>query len=63
MAEANFVASFEYSAIIWATLGGYVFWNEIPDAWSFVGAALIVVAGLYVLFRAQPVTPLETEKV
>ena len=63
MAEANFVASFEYSAIIWATLGGYLFWREVPDVYFFVGAALIVVAGLYVLFRTQPATPLETEKV
>ena len=31
MAEANFVACFEYSAIIWATLGGYLFWREVPD--------------------------------
>ena len=63
MAEANFVACFEYSAIIWATLGGYLFWGEVPDFYFFVGAALIVVAGLYVLFRTQPATPLETEKV
>jgi drug/metabolite transporter (DMT)-like permease len=63
MAEANFVACFEYSAIIWATLGGYLFWNEVPDLYSFVGAGLIVIAGFYVLFRAQPATPLETEKV
>lgn len=63
MAEANFVACFEYSAIIWATLGGYLFWREVPDVYFVVGAALIVVAGLYVLFRTQPATPLETEKV
>jgi len=63
MAEANFVACFEYSAIIWATLGGYLFWREVPDVYFFVGAALIVVAGLYVLFRTQPASPLETEKV
>jgi drug/metabolite transporter (DMT)-like permease len=63
MAEANFVACFEYSAIIWATLGGYMLWGEVPDFYSFVGAALIVAAGLCVLFRAQPASPLETEKV
>jgi len=63
MAEANFVACFEYSAIIWATLGGYLFWNEVPDVYTFVGAALIVAAGLYVLFGAQRASPLETEQV
>jgi drug/metabolite transporter (DMT)-like permease len=63
LAEANFVACFEYTAIIWATLGGYLFWGEVPDAYALIGAALIVVAGLYVLFAAQPATPLETERV
>jgi hypothetical protein len=51
MAEANFVACFEYSAIIWATLGGYLFWREVPDVYFLVGAALIVAAGT---LRAVP---------
>ncbi|MEZ5830039.1 MAG: DMT family transporter, partial [Dongiaceae bacterium] len=63
LAEANFVACFEYTAIIWAILGGYMFFGEVPSISSLLGAALIVVAGLYVLFRTQPATPLETEKV
>jgi drug/metabolite transporter (DMT)-like permease len=63
MAEANFVACFEYTAIIWAIFGGYVFFGETVDVYSILGAVLIVAAGLYVLFRTQPATPLETEKV
>jgi drug/metabolite transporter (DMT)-like permease len=54
MAEANFVTSFEYSAIIWATFGGYWFWGEIPDRFTWLGAMLIVGAGLYMLFGARP---------
>jgi drug/metabolite transporter (DMT)-like permease len=63
LAEANFVACFEYTAIIWASLGGYLFWNEVPDLYTFIGAALIVAAGFYMLFAAQATTPLEREKV
>lgn len=63
LAEANFIACFEYTSIIWATLGGYLFWNEVPDVYTFIGAALIVAAGFYMLFAAPPVTPLEREKV
>ena len=63
LAEANFVACFEYTAIIWAIFGGYFFFGEKVDIYSMTGAALIVLAGIYVLFRAQPATPLETEKV
>ena len=61
LAEANFVACFEYSAIIWASLGGYLFWREVPDLYTFIGAALIVTAGLYMLFHGRPsaVAPIE----
>lgn len=63
LAEANFVACFEYTAIIWALFGGYVFFGETIDLYSVLGAALIVLAGLYVLFGARSATPLETERV
>jgi drug/metabolite transporter (DMT)-like permease len=63
MAEANFVTSFEYTSIIWATLGGWYFWNEIPDLYTFIGAALIVGAGLYVLYGVRKPTPVEIEPI
>lgn len=63
MAEANFVTSFEYTAIIWATLGGWYFWGEIPDKLTFVGAALIIGAGLYVLYGARKSTQVEIEPI
>ncbi|HVO01255.1 MAG TPA: DMT family transporter [Candidatus Cybelea sp.] len=50
LAEANFVASFEYTGLIWATLSGFLFWGEVPDLYMIAGAALIVGAGLYMLF-------------
>jgi drug/metabolite transporter (DMT)-like permease len=53
--QANVVAAFEYTALIWATLYGYVFWGEVPGAASFFGAALIVGGGLMLL--ASPVPP------
>jgi drug/metabolite transporter (DMT)-like permease len=62
LAEANFIACFEYTAIIWASLGGYLFWNEVPDLYTFIGAALIVAAGFYMLFAAQPAPP-QREKI
>lgn len=50
MAEANFVASFEYSGMIWAAGWGFLIWGELPDWYMAAGAALIVAAGLYMLF-------------
>ena len=63
LADANFVTSFEYTAIIWATLGGWWFWNEMPDRYTFLGATLIIAAGLYVLYGARPTTSVEIEPI
>ncbi len=50
-AEANFVAPFEYTAIIWATLNGALFFNDFPDQWNLIGTALVIAAGLYMLWN------------
>jgi drug/metabolite transporter (DMT)-like permease len=48
-AEANLVAPFEYTGLVWATLWGYALWGEVPGAASLAGGALIVAAGLYLV--------------
>ena len=45
-APANFVAPFEYTALIWATLWGFALFGEVPGLASLIGAALIVGSGL-----------------
>jgi drug/metabolite transporter (DMT)-like permease len=50
-APANFVAPFEYSAMIWAVLYGALFFHDFPDFWTMVGAAIVVSAGLFMLWR------------
>lgn len=49
--EISVVAPFRYTSLLWAGIAGYIAFNEIPDAWSLAGAALIVASGLYVLRR------------
>jgi len=51
VAPAAVVAPFDYSAMIWAVLWGWVIWRDWPDAATWAGSALIVGAGLYVLHR------------
>jgi drug/metabolite transporter (DMT)-like permease len=53
MAEANFVACFEYSGMIWAAAWGFIGWGEVPDLYMAAGAVLIVAAGLYMLFSGR----------
>lgn len=49
IAEANVVAPFEYVAIVWSLLFGWLFWGDLPDPQSWVGIAMIIAAGLMVL--------------
>jgi drug/metabolite transporter (DMT)-like permease len=51
LAPAVVVAPLDYSAIIWATLLGWLIWNEIPDALTFVGAAVIIASGVFIIWR------------
>ncbi len=45
------VSPFEYSALIWATLLGYFLWDELPDALTLAGAAIVISSGLYIIYR------------
>jgi drug/metabolite transporter (DMT)-like permease len=49
LAHANRVAPFEYAALPWSVLWGYVFFGNLPDAATIVGALVIVGGGLYML--------------
>ena len=51
LAEASVVAPFGYVGILFATLWGIVLFGEYPDAFTIVGALVIVGAGLYVWHR------------
>jgi drug/metabolite transporter (DMT)-like permease len=53
IAEANVVAPFEYSSIIWGVLWGLFIWGEVPTVYTFAGVLLIVGAGVYILRAAR----------
>jgi drug/metabolite transporter (DMT)-like permease len=53
LAQANKVAPFEYTGILWAPLWGYVFFQETPRLTTVAGAAVIVIAGLLALRMAH----------
>ncbi len=41
----------DYSALIWATLYGWFIWEHLPPAATWLGAPLIVAAGLIIAWR------------
>tara|TARA_R110002012_G_scaffold39815_2_gene109841 strand:- start:1409 stop:2326 length:918 start_codon:yes stop_codon:yes gene_type:complete len=51
LAQAVVVAPFEYTALLWGVLFGYVLWDEVPDVETFIGGALVIGAGLYIGYR------------
>lgn len=51
LAPAALVSPFEYTALIWATILGYLVWGDLPESHTVAGAMVIVASGLYILYR------------
>jgi drug/metabolite transporter (DMT)-like permease len=51
------IVPFEYTALIWAAAAGFVFWDEVPDAYAWCGAAVIMGSGLFILYRETLAPP------
>ena len=49
--EAVIVAPMQYSQIIWATAFGALFFDEIPDTGTFLGAGIVILSGVYIVLR------------
>jgi drug/metabolite transporter (DMT)-like permease len=50
-AEASTVAPFEYTSLILGLIVGYVIFNELPTAHMLVGGAIVVAAGIFIIWR------------
>jgi drug/metabolite transporter (DMT)-like permease len=50
-APAAAVAPFVYTQLVWVIPVGYLLFGDFPDAWTLVGAAVIVASGLYAFYR------------
>jgi drug/metabolite transporter (DMT)-like permease len=51
IAPASTLAPFDYTALVWATLLGWLIWGDVPDFTTYTGAAVIVACGLYIVLR------------
>jgi drug/metabolite transporter (DMT)-like permease len=61
-APAATVAPMIYSALLWSMMLGFLFWGEVPTLTLLMGASLIVVSGLYIIYeeatKHHPITVL-----
>jgi len=51
--EASMLAPFDYTAMIWAVALGYFLFGELPMPQVWTGAAIVVAAGLLILWRER----------
>ena len=47
--DVSLTAPFRYTAVLVAVLLGFLIWDEVPDAFAWLGIALLVGSGLYML--------------
>jgi drug/metabolite transporter (DMT)-like permease len=55
-APASVVSPFCYTELIGVSILGAIMFSELPDQWTWAGAALIVVSGLYIAHRESRAT-------
>ena len=48
-ARASIIQPFHYTLIFWAIILGYIFYDDIPDFFTLIGALIITVSGIFVL--------------
>lgn len=49
--DASIVAPFDYASILFALAIGYVFFSEVPTSQMIVGSAIVIAAGVLIIFR------------
>jgi len=49
IAPVSLLAPFDYTALIWAIILGFVLFRDLPDAWVITGIIIIVSSGLYLI--------------
>jgi len=52
-AEASLLAPFEYLAMVFAAIVGFVFWGEIPTLTTWIGGSIIAASGLFIFQRRR----------
>jgi drug/metabolite transporter (DMT)-like permease len=54
-AEVSLLSPFKYANILYAIVLGYFIWGDVPAIHMWMGAALVIIAGLYIMRREASV--------
>jgi drug/metabolite transporter (DMT)-like permease len=55
--EASLIAPLEYSALLWGVLLDLALWQTLPDGVTWIGAAIIIASGFYLMRRERAPAP------
>lgn len=53
LGQASVIAPLEYTGLLWVIGWDLLLWNVLPDRWTWLGGAVIVASGLYLLHRER----------
>ena len=53
--EISFISPFRYSAILFALILGFIFFDETPDETALIGIAIVMLAGIVLMIRNNSV--------
>ena len=53
LAPASMLQPFNYTMLVWATVLGFLVFDNLPDLWTTIGAMVIVCSGLYAWHRER----------
>ena len=51
LADVSVIMPFEYTAMLWAVVLGFFIWGEVPGNNIWIGVAIVMASGLYILYR------------
>jgi S-adenosylmethionine uptake transporter len=63
LAPASLLAPFQYSAIFWAGLFGWIWWQDAPTTRIILGNAILIASGLFVFYRERRLAVSVSDKV
>ena len=49
--EASLLASLDYIRLLWATLFGYLVFDQLPGVPTWIGAAIVIAAAIFMIYR------------
>ncbi|OED35013.1 hypothetical protein AB833_31655 [Chromatiales bacterium (ex Bugula neritina AB1)] len=51
LADASVIGNIQYVQLVYASILGFLLFDEIPDSYTMAGAAIIIASSIYILHR------------